>query len=161
MASFHSTNIRFIELQEKHLNKFKKIHAACLPSAKYSEETYMQFLKGEVFRTHVFVNAEEQILSFIVLMIGIDACEIISIGTIKQYRNQGFASKMLNMCAEIYKPRDMFLEVETTNKIAINFYTDYGFEIINMRKKSNWGENSFLMKKSVENTTSEKDHNIQ
>jgi ribosomal protein S18 acetylase RimI-like enzyme len=89
-----------------------------------------------------------------------DICEIISIGTIEQYRNQGFASRMLDMCTAIYKPHDIFLEVETINKIAIDFYTRYGFTIINLRKKSNWGKDSFLMRKNTENPIPVKNHNI-
>jgi ribosomal protein S18 acetylase RimI-like enzyme len=161
METLHNINIKFIKLQERYLNKFEKVHTACLPSAKYSEETYGQFLSGETFRTHAFVNREEQILSFIVLMTCIDICEIISIGTIEQYRNQGFASQMLDMCTATYKPHDIFLEVETTNKIAIDFYTRYGFKITNLRKKSNWGKDSFLMRKSTENLTAVKNHNTQ
>lgn len=149
MAQLLSTNIKFIQLGKSYFGRFKKIHINCLPFAKYSDETYEHFLTKPVFKTHAFVNEKNKILSFIVLVVNTDICDIVSIGTIKQYRRQGLAIKMLDQCVEMYSLKNAFLEVQTSNIPAINLYINYGFEIIGIRKESSWGMNSYLMRKVV------------
>jgi ribosomal protein S18 acetylase RimI-like enzyme len=149
MAPFLDTNIKFIKLRKRHLNKFKEAHKTCLPFAKYSERTYEQFLSGEIFETYGFINEGNQMLSFIVVMIDSGVCDIISIGTVEEYRRCGLATKMLDMCVGAYELKYIFLEVQNNNLAAIGFYINYGFEIIGARRESNWGQDSLLMKKSA------------
>lgn len=67
-----------------------------------------------------------------------DEVHITNIVTKKEFRNQKIASKMLEELIQIAKKRnlkDITLEVNVNNKIAINLYEQYHFQKVGIRKK--------------------------
>lgn len=65
--------------------------------------------------------------------------EILHLGTIKEYRNQGIATKLMEFCEQDLKKKcdkaTIYLEVRENNQIAIKFYRKLGYKVYSKRKK--------------------------
>jgi ribosomal-protein-alanine N-acetyltransferase len=68
---------------------------------------------------------------------GNDVCEIISIAVHPNFRNRGFALRLLNSLIDFLKKinyKKITLEVSNSNFSAINLYEKYKFKSIGLRK---------------------------
>lgn len=75
---------------------------------------------------------KNKLISYIIGIKLNDQFEILKIATKKQHQQSGFASSLFNYIAKDFK--EIFLEVNETNKKAIKFYENLGFEQIGLRK---------------------------
>ena len=72
-----------------------------------------------------------------------DRIELNQIAVLKNYRNKGIASKLIE---ELLKEeKNISLEVKKTNTIAINLYKKYGFKQVALRTKYYDGIDGILM----------------
>jgi len=84
----------------------------------------------------------------------IDETEILSIGVLSEYRKNGFGRKIMAELEGIFADRKIskcFLEVNESNKPALEFYSRIGFIFIktlnNYYKTENGFENGLLLQK--------------
>ena len=77
-----------------------------------------------------------QIVSFICIMETIDDINILDIATLENFKNRGYAKSLLRYIISLRKQNQtVSLEVKAKNLPAINLYTLFGFETLNVRKK--------------------------
>jgi len=97
-------------------------------------------LLGEVYREDsLFLCAKEGgvILGYMVLRLGLDDGELLSIAVEKSARRRGVADKLLDAAlryAMERAQRSVFLEVRTGNEAAIALYKKHGFAPVGRRK---------------------------
>jgi len=70
---------------------------------------------------------------------------IYSLGILEEYRNKGFASKLLNEVEKRYK--NITLEVDQDNLVAINVYKKRGYQVVCVNK------DQLIMNRNVEIST--------
>jgi len=88
------------------------------------------------YRCHVFELAGE-IIGYAVLMLVLDEAHVLNISIAKPYQGQGWGRGLLNEMAAIArknKSQTMFLEVRSSNKVAIGLYESMGFNEFSVRK---------------------------
>ncbi len=99
----------------------------------------------------VYVN--QDIIGIISYSIIYERGEINYIITLPDYRNQGIGGKLLEYAVNDMKNNNCInisLEVEQTNKNAINLYSKYGFQIKGTRPNYYEGKDAYLMVKEIE-----------
>ncbi|MFM9912160.1 MAG: ribosomal protein S18-alanine N-acetyltransferase [Methylophilaceae bacterium] len=88
------------------------------------------------YRCHVFeLNGE--IIGYAVLMLVLDEAHLLNISIASDFQGQGFGRELLNHMAVIArknKVQTMFLEVRSSNNVAIGLYESMGFNEFSMRK---------------------------
>ena len=72
-----------------------------------------------------------------------DRIELNQIEVLKNYRNKGIASKLIEELLK--KEKDISLEVKKTNTIAINLYKKYAFREVALRTKYYDGIDGIIM----------------
>ena len=102
-------------------------------------------------RYKILVNQDEIINGFLLIYQNIDCYEIEIIIVSYNDRKKGIATNLLKYFFEHYTKKDdcIFLEVACENKAAINLYTKFGFETINIRKKYYNNMDAYVMKKVI------------
>ncbi|AGF48475.1 fused YeaZ/rimI ribosomal protein N-acetyltransferase [Candidatus Kinetoplastibacterium oncopeltii TCC290E] len=109
------------------------------------------------YKSYLIRNNEGIILCFCVAMVAPDAVHILRIGVDSDFRCKGLGSKLLNLCFKIcnnYSLKNILLEVDESNAIAINFYKKHGFYTIGNRKgyylsKNGKVNSALVMKKNI------------
>ena len=88
----------------------------------------------------------EKLIAFINYSIYYERAEINYIFVIEEFRKKSIATKLLNyMITGNSKLENITLEVRESNKIAISFYKNNGFEECAIRHKYYGNENAILM----------------
>ncbi len=95
--------------------------------------------------SNVLIYKENKILGFIDFNKMYDAIEINYIYVIPEARGNKIASKLISYLINNYDFKNITLEVNVNNKIAINLYKKYNFKIINIRKKYYGDADGYLM----------------
>lgn len=90
---------------------------------------------------------DDKIIGFIIYSTIYENTEIIDIFVSKDYRNKNIGYKLLNKVLEENKNNNITLEVNVTNKIAINLYKKLNFEVVATRKEYYNGVDAYLMLK--------------
>ena len=90
---------------------------------------------------------DDKIIGFIIYSTIYENTEIIDIFVSKDYRNKNIGYKLLNKVLEENKNNNITLEVNVTNKIAINLYKKLNFEVVATRKGYYNGVDAYLMLK--------------
>ena len=84
------------------------------------------------------ILTKDQIIGYLVTLQSIDFIDILNICIDPKFQQQGLGKKLLNdlLChpAKI-AIKSIFLEVRESNRVAINFYQNFGFELLDTRKK--------------------------
>ncbi len=97
---------------------------------------------------------DNQIVGFAICYFLFDNAEVCQIATIKDYRNQGVGTALMNeIFNDCYKKEISFLnlEVREQNEIAHKFYLSFGFEEL-QRKERYYpnGDNAICMVRSMQ-----------
>ncbi len=97
---------------------------------------------------------ENKIVAYINWRVVSDECELMKIGVLSSYRQKGLAKALLDeMFLHLFKVniKQVFLEVRSKNKSAINLYNKYGFVDIGLRKNYyiNPIDDAVLMRKDI------------
>lgn len=92
----------------------------------------------------IIVIKNNKIIGYMIFSETIDFYEIYKINVLKKYRNNKIGTNLINQL----HGKEIFIEVDEENNIAISFYKKNNFEIINIRKKyySN-GNNAIILKR--------------
>ncbi|CAM3113083.1 GNAT family N-acetyltransferase [Streptobacillus ratti] len=93
----------------------------------------------------IFCIYEEELVGYMIILDSFDCYELFEIAIKKEFRNKGYAQKLLQ---NISYDKDVFLEVSEKNISAIKLYEKIGFKKISVRKKYYLdGSNALIMKK--------------
>lgn len=117
-------------------NLIAKIHNECFFEKK--DESYFENINN-IYNIYMIEN-----YAYLILIDSIDAYEIFEIAVLKNERNKGNALRLINM---LPKDKDIFLEVKSKNKMALNLYLKSGFKRISIRKNYYKDDDAIIMKK--------------
>lgn len=98
------------------------------------------------------IEINNMIIGFITYSIIYDRAEIIDIIIKEEFRNKGYAKKLIediSIGLINNKCKNITLEVNEINP-AVNFYKKIGFEIVSIRKGYYNNNNGYLMEKKLE-----------
>ena len=119
----------------------------------FSKEFLDDFVNFTSPFTHVFViEMEEEIIGIIILDIIYERMELVQIKVIKEKRNLGYASCLLEYMLDLAKEKkleNITLEVRCDNDVAIHLYKKYGFEEVSKREKYYHDKDGILMERKM------------
>lgn len=93
---------------------------------------------------------DSKLIGFISYSIIYDRCEINFIGVLEEYRNNKIGSKLINNLIErLSSCKNITLEVNVNNYIAIKLYKKSGFKVASIRKKYYGNDDAYLMIKEL------------
>lgn len=108
----------------------------------YSEES----LNNDVNKTFLIIDNND-LIGFIHIQDLIDEVDIIDIIIDVNYRNKGYASKLIDYVINYANGKKILLEVNENNTSAINLYKKYSFIEINRRTGYYNGQDAIIMEK--------------
>lgn len=100
------------------------------------------------FSKCLLYEINNKIVGVIVYSVIYDRAELIDIIIVEEYRNRGYAKKLLEYM--IYDCKDcdnITLEVNVNNKNAISLYEKCGFKVVSIRKKYYGNDDAYLMER--------------
>ena len=102
---------------------------------------------------YIVAKQNDKIIGYAGIWIAIDIAHITNIVVKKDLRHLGIGSILVKKLIEMSKEcelKEITLEVNEQNKIAINLYEKFGFEIVGTRKKYyNRTDDAFIMTKKL------------
>ena len=111
-----------------------------------------EMLEDHVSKVYVY-EMDDMIVGFIIATDLTETCDILSLIVDPKYRNKKIATNLINyLISELDENLKLItLEVRANNKVAINLYDKFGFEVVNVRKKyyAN-GDDAYLMARESE-----------
>lgn len=143
-----------IKITEMTFEDFEKIKDVL--QTEFDEFWNSNILKSELenaLSKYIVAKQEEQIVGFAGIIILPDDVEITNIVTKKNERKKGIGKllldKLIEMAAKFEK--DISLEVNEKNEVAINLYKKFGFKEVGIRKKYyNGYDNAIIMTKKLQ-----------
>lgn len=112
-------------------------------NVKYDSNTY-----NKDFRNILVYELDNKIIGVLIYLLIYDRVEIEYIVVDTEYKRKGIGSKLLN-AINLDNIRNITLEVRESNKEAINFYKNNGFDIVTIRKNYYNNEDGYLMIKKL------------
>ena len=112
-------------------------------NVNYSDETY-----NKDFRNILVYEESNKIIGVLSYLLIYDRVEIEYIVVDNEYKRKGIGSKLLNSI-NLNGIKNITLEVRESNKEAINFYKNNGFDIVTVRKNYYNNEDGYLMIKNL------------
>lgn len=106
------------------------------------------FVDSDFLKIYSYVT-NDKVVAFLLFNVMYEKCEIVDIFVLKEYRNKGIASKLINEITNDYTVDNITLEVSMLNKSAINLYEKLGFKKIAVRKNYYKDSDGILMLKEV------------
>ena len=88
------------------------------------------------YRCHVY-ESDGEVIGYAVMMLVLDEAHLLNISIAQPFQGRGFGRSLLQEMAAIakkYHALTMFLEVRTSNKVAISLYESMGFNEFSVRK---------------------------
>ena len=123
---------KIVPLDKNHLEIVKKIHSTCFPEQQWKENDFLYFLnKGLCYGLFI----KKELVSYFLGLLISGSLDIISIGTLPDFRKQGLAGLLMDYLYKTHSIDSTHLEVNPENNIAIEFYKKLGFQILGTRKK--------------------------
>ena len=127
----------------------------------WTKTMFLESLSSEIYKNFV-IEEQNEVIVYIMLYYIQDEGHITNFAINPLFRKKGYATKLLSYVIDYFKKKsivEFFLEVRESNKVAINLYRKFGFEIIGRRKRyySDTNEDAFIMhldlnrKKDTEN----------
>jgi ribosomal-protein-alanine N-acetyltransferase len=84
-------------------------------------------------------------------LVSIDSVDVLKIFILSDYRRRGFGKELLTEIIKSYAMKPVYLEVDESNEVAINFYKAIGFVRIHMRRNYyDYQKNAIIMVKEPE-----------
>lgn len=105
------------------------------------------FSKSEFLHNYIY-KINNDIIGFILYTSIYENIEIIDFFVNNNYRNKKIGFNLINELIKDNKEKNITLEVNINNKIAINLYKKVGFEVVTIRKGYYKGIDGYLMYKS-------------
>ncbi|MGY3704048.1 ribosomal-protein-alanine N-acetyltransferase [Vagococcus martis] len=102
----------------------------------WSEAQFYAQLAQKNSITHVKIE-DDKVIGFIICQFVLDEAELLLIGVLPDYKNNGIASTLLTEACELLKQNNvshLFLEVRSQNEEAIRFYKKHQFKELGVRK---------------------------
>lgn len=112
-------------------------------NVNYSDETY-----NKDFRNILVYEESNKIIGVLSYLLIYDRVEIEYIVVDNEYKRKGIGSKLLNSI-NLNGIKNITLEVRESNKEAIDFYKNNGFDIVTVRKNYYNNEDGYLMIKNL------------
>lgn len=106
------------------------------------------FVDSEFLKIYSYID-ENKVVAFLLFNVMYEKCEIVDIFVLKEYRNKGIASKLIDEITNDYTVDNITLEVSMLNKNAISLYEKLGFKKIAVRKNYYKDSDGILMLKEV------------
>lgn len=134
------------KLKEEDIDDVFKIEKSLI--GECNKESIFKTLKNDNLFYYVLLK-NNKIIGFFECQIIEPEIEIFDIAVIEEEQRKGFASYMMNYIISIAKDKKcstIFLEVNSINNKAINFYKKFGFNKYLERKKY-YGENDAILMK--------------
>ena len=101
----------------------------------YKINEYETMQKSDIYFYYVFIEKDE-IIGFLIFTKIKNEYEIIKIGILIEYQSKGYGVLFLKSILNLGVSKDIFLlEVNSSNKRAINLYEKLGFKQISIRKQ--------------------------
>ena len=111
---------------------------------KYNKKQFDEMLHNCKYKIFAYVNIK--LLGYIIIYDNIDYYEVFKIGVNKNYQNNGIGSQLINFVKNLNYVNKLYLEVNSTNLVAISFYKKNGFRQNGLRKNYyGQGEDGVLM----------------
>ena len=113
--------------------KLAEFHASCFTNSekRYSEKSMLFFIEKPIY--HIFYNH----ISLVIIQIIGEESELITLSVDSKRRRKGIGYELLKSSIIYLEDLDikkLFLEVATTNKIALELYHKVGFTACGLRK---------------------------
>jgi ribosomal protein S18 acetylase RimI-like enzyme len=102
-----------------------------------NNESYSLKELHNIFNNHNYImlgfKIKKQLLGYLIAIKTDSNIDIAKIYVDKDYRHRGYAKQLLNQLIKDNEHIAMFVEVNETNHVAIKFYLQLGFVLINRR----------------------------
>ena len=113
--------------------KLAEFHASCFTNSekRYSEKSMLFFIEKPIY--HIFYNH----ISLVIIQVICEEAELITLAVDSKRRREGIGYELLKSSIIYLEDLDikkLFLEVATTNKIALALYHKVGFTACGLRK---------------------------
>ena len=137
-----------IPAKKEHIGSINKIGDSFKPnfSKTYNLEEYL--LNDKYI---ILVSLDEIVNGFMIVLKNYDEYEIEMIVIDKEKRHKGIGKDIMNHFFANYLQKNdiIILEVSALNNNAINFYKEFNFEVINVRKNYYSDSDALIMKRVV------------
>ena len=108
-------------------------------------QTFFDNLKTKDYYKTFVISQNQRIIAYCIMSIIAGEAELINIATDVDFRNCGYAKKLLEYSIEHVNANKIFLEVSTDNTNAIKLYNSVGFKQIYIRKNYYGDKDAIIM----------------
>ena len=137
-----------------------RIEDECFGIERFSADVVRAFIvREDAFTVVAYDEHTGKLAGSASCLVSEDASEgrVASVSVVKDHREQGIGSSLLNECERIllgFRLRKYVLEVETTNTPAINLYKNRGYGFAGLVKDYyGSGRDAYAMEKKLNRTT--------
>ena len=141
----------FSELSNVDFKNLYKLHMLLPKNDQMSYESFLEEFSYQN-RKYLFAILGSKIVGYIGVIDVIDAYEIMGIAVDKKFQKMGIGKKLLDSMITLAKTNNInliALEVDVSNKNAIEFYKKNGFRVTNIRKKYYRDNDAYVMHYSL------------
>ena len=140
-----------VEISKENIEYIRELEKIFSTIFSYKNYIINDFEKN-VFTKYFIYMEKNNIIGFVNYYDLYDRFEIVNINVIEQFRNKKIASKMMEyIIKKGYENniKNITLEVDEKNQIAIKLYKKYNFVNVAMRKKYYNGSDGILMERKM------------
>ena len=105
-------------------------------STAWPSQTIKNKINSREFKYWTY-KKDEKVIAYLGIQFVDDVIEILGIGVIEKYRNNGIANELMNQLMKYFNQSPqikILLEVRESNSTARNLYINFGFNKISKRK---------------------------
>jgi ribosomal-protein-alanine N-acetyltransferase len=105
-------------------------------STAWPSQTIKNKINSREFKYWIY-KKDEKVIAYLGIQFIDDVIEILGIGVIEKYRNNGIANELMNQLMKYFNQSPqikILLEVRESNSTARNLYINFGFNKISKRK---------------------------
>jgi ribosomal protein S18 acetylase RimI-like enzyme len=131
----HQLQIRFY--QDADESSIWRIAQASLgPQFNWSQSGLVSICQShKVLIAELKTNLTMEVVAFLGFSVGLDAVEVLVLGTHPNYLGRGFMRQLLQRIFVDYKSLPVWLEVHEQNQTAIDLYLSMGFQQTGIRRR--------------------------
>lgn len=121
------------KINENNIDELHSLSQTELGKDSWSLNQFQDCLNNKNYITYLLYS-NKTLISFLVAHNLVDSINVLLIATHKNFKNRGFASKLLNLLIKENKNLKIWLEVKENNLPAINLYKKLGFKQVHKRE---------------------------